>query len=74
MRVDVALLEGRRINAKCRCSVLDDAERGLRTLAHHFTELVGEDQPAAARRVRGPELFITAAVLDCGDVVARPAK
>src|SRR5262249_22263026 len=30
----------------------DDAQRGLRALAHHFAQLAREDQPAAARRAR----------------------
>ncbi len=47
--------------------VLDQAQRGLRALAHHLAELAGQDQPAAAGRARR---------LDEQDVAAhrRPGK
>src|SRR5262245_58353385 len=53
MHVDVRLLKARHVNAKIGGTILDDAERRLRALAHDFAELAGQDQPPATGRARG---------------------
>src|SRR5690606_23535684 len=52
VHVDVALLEAALVDTEQARPVLDDAERGLRTLLHDVAELSGEDELAAAGQAR----------------------
>src|SRR5205823_3008430 len=52
MDMDIALLEPAGIDAERDRPVLDDAQRGLRALAHDFAELTGQDELAGAGNTR----------------------
>ena len=53
MDMDVAFLEQRRRDADRGGAALDDPERGLGALAHHFAELAGQDQLAGPGNAGG---------------------